>query len=102
MPNSGGYGDPVERDPQLVRSDVLDGFTTVERAERDYRVVIDPDTLEVDLAATARPREERTAAPVPNLLEHPRPDPQEVAVLLPRVEDQLDRAQLAAPTPVKH
>ena len=46
MPNSGGYGDPLERDPELVRSDVLDGFTTVEQAERDYGVVIDPDTLE--------------------------------------------------------
>ena len=62
VPNSGGYGDPVERDPQLVRSDVLDGFTTVEKAERDYGVVIDPDTLEVDVEATARTREERSAA----------------------------------------
>ena len=62
VPNSGGYGDPVERDPQLVRSDVLDGFTTVERGERDYAVVIDPDTLEVDVEATARTREGRSAA----------------------------------------
>jgi 5-oxoprolinase (ATP-hydrolysing) len=65
VPNSGGYGDPVEREPELVRSDVLDGFTTVERAERDYGVVIDPETLELDLEATERKREERTAAPVP-------------------------------------
>ena len=41
VPNSGGYGDPLERDPELVLSDVLDGFTTLERAERDYGVVID-------------------------------------------------------------
>ncbi len=65
VPNSGGYGDPVERDPQLVRSDVLDGFTTVELAERDYGVVLDPETLELDLDATRRKREERSAAPVP-------------------------------------
>ena len=26
-PDSGGYGNPLERDPNLVRSDVLDGFT---------------------------------------------------------------------------
>jgi N-methylhydantoinase B/oxoprolinase/acetone carboxylase alpha subunit len=27
VPNSGGYGDPVERDPELVLSDLLHGFT---------------------------------------------------------------------------
>ena len=45
VPNSGGYGDPLERDPRAVLSDVLDGFTTVELAERDYGVVIDRETL---------------------------------------------------------
>ena len=33
--NSGGYGDPLERDPALVLSDVFDGFTTIARA-RDH------------------------------------------------------------------
>ena len=33
VPNSGGYGDPLERDPELVLADVLDGFTTA-RARR--------------------------------------------------------------------
>ena len=28
MPNSGGYGDPLRRDPERVLGDVLDGFTT--------------------------------------------------------------------------
>ena len=56
VPNSGGYGDPRERDPQLVLSDVLDGFTTVELAERDYGVVIDADTLSVDQAGTLHAR----------------------------------------------
>jgi 5-oxoprolinase (ATP-hydrolysing) len=64
VPNSGGYGDPLERDPELVRSDVLDGFTTVELAERDYGVVIDPETLSLDADATSRLRDERTAVPV--------------------------------------
>ena len=59
VPNSGGYGDPVERDAELVLSDVLDGFTTIERAERDYAVVIDPATMSVDAEATQRLREER-------------------------------------------
>ncbi len=63
VPNSGGYGDPLERDPELVRLDVLDGFTTVELAERDYGVVVDPEALAVDLEATRRVRE-RQAQPV--------------------------------------
>jgi 5-oxoprolinase (ATP-hydrolysing) len=57
-PSSGGYGDPLERDPKLVLADVLDGFTTVANAERDYGVVIDPNALELDVNATRRLREE--------------------------------------------
>jgi 5-oxoprolinase (ATP-hydrolysing) len=63
VPNSAGYGDPHERDPELVRSDVLDDFTTLELAERDYGVVIDPQTMELDLEATQRLRAKRTAVP---------------------------------------
>ena len=63
VPNSAGYGDPLEREPELVRADVLDGFTTLELAERDYGVVIDPETTELDLEATQRLREERAAIP---------------------------------------
>ena len=62
VPNSGGYGDPLERDPELVRSDILDGFTTLELAERDYGVVIDPDTMTLDQEATERVRAERLVA----------------------------------------
>jgi 5-oxoprolinase (ATP-hydrolysing) len=62
VPNSGGYGDPLDRDPELVRSDVLDGFTTVGLAERDYAVVLDPGSLALDAAATERLRAERPRA----------------------------------------
>jgi N-methylhydantoinase B/oxoprolinase/acetone carboxylase alpha subunit len=65
VPNSAGYGDPLERDPQLVRSDVLDGFTTLTRAERDYGVVIDPETMLIDAGETARRRQELSSRPVP-------------------------------------
>jgi 5-oxoprolinase (ATP-hydrolysing) len=58
VPSSGGYGDPLERDPEQVRSDVLDGFTTIELAERDYGVVIDPGTVAIDAAATRTLRDE--------------------------------------------
>ena len=57
VPNSGGYGDPLERDPGAVLSDVLDGFTTRELAESDYAVVLDTDAVDDD--ATARLRAER-------------------------------------------
>ena len=53
----GGYGDPFERDPDLVEEDVQDGFVSVERAESDYLVVIDPETKTVDRVATARLRQ---------------------------------------------
>jgi N-methylhydantoinase B len=43
----GGFGDPLERDPERVREDVLDGYVTVEAAARDYGVVLDPETLEI-------------------------------------------------------
>jgi 5-oxoprolinase (ATP-hydrolysing) len=63
VPNSGGYGDPFERDPRLVLADVLDGFTTLELAERDYGVVIDPQAMTIDEDATTRRRKERTPVP---------------------------------------
>jgi 5-oxoprolinase (ATP-hydrolysing) len=61
-PSSGGFGDPLRRDPARVLEDVLDGLTTIEIAERDYGVVIDPGALAVDEQATA---ERRSAAPAP-------------------------------------
>jgi N-methylhydantoinase B/oxoprolinase/acetone carboxylase alpha subunit len=62
-PNAAGYGDPLERDPALVREDVLDDFTTVELARDAYGVVFaSEETLEVDAEATARRRAELRAA----------------------------------------
>jgi 5-oxoprolinase (ATP-hydrolysing) len=64
-PSSGGYGDPLDRDPELVLEDVLDGITSAERAERDYGVVLDLAAGAVDLEATKRAREAaRTATEV--------------------------------------
>ncbi len=52
----GGWGDPFRRDPELVRQDVLDGYVTIESAARDYGVVLDPQTVEIDAFATERLR----------------------------------------------
>jgi N-methylhydantoinase B len=51
----GGYGLAVERDPALVREDVLEGYVTVEAAKAQYGVVL-RDDLSVDEAATAAQR----------------------------------------------
>jgi N-methylhydantoinase B len=52
----GGYGDPLERDPQAVLRDWLDEFVTTEGALDDYGVVIDPAAHAVDVDATAARR----------------------------------------------
>jgi 5-oxoprolinase (ATP-hydrolysing) len=52
VPNSGGFGDPVEREPELVQADVLDGFTSLAQAREIYLVVLDAETLTLDRAAT--------------------------------------------------
>jgi len=52
----GGYGDPFKRDPQAVANDVFDEKITIEYAEREHGVVINSQTLEVELEATARLR----------------------------------------------
>ena len=52
----GGYGDPLERDPETVRADVLAGFVSAERGREGYGVVLD-GSGEVDEAATTAVRE---------------------------------------------
>jgi N-methylhydantoinase B len=52
----GGYGHPFDREPERVAKDVRNGFVSVESAARDYGVSVDPDTFEVNLAATEQLR----------------------------------------------
>ena len=52
----GGIGDPLERDVQAVKMDVLNEFVSIEGAREEYGVVIDPETLEIDEEETARLR----------------------------------------------
>jgi N-methylhydantoinase B len=54
----GGYGDPWARDPALVARDVAYGYVSAERARTDYGCVVDPATLALDGAGTARLRAE--------------------------------------------
>ncbi|MGH3005784.1 MAG: hydantoinase B/oxoprolinase family protein [Gaiellaceae bacterium] len=53
---AGGFGDPLDRDPELVRRDVEAEIVSSGSAERIYGVVVEDG--KVDVGATARAREE--------------------------------------------
>jgi N-methylhydantoinase B len=48
-PGGGGYGPPAERDREALLRDVVDGYVSIEAAEREYGVRIrysgPPDAL---------------------------------------------------------
>jgi len=48
----GGYGDPWERESWRVRNDVYNELISIEKARENYGVVINPDTMEVNIEAT--------------------------------------------------
>jgi N-methylhydantoinase B len=58
-PGGGGYGDPLERKPELVLRDVLDKKVSLEAAAEDYSVVIEKGSMKVDLEKTSELREEK-------------------------------------------
>jgi len=49
----GGFGPPIERDPEAVQADVRNDLLTVEQAQELYAVVINRQTLDVEREATA-------------------------------------------------
>jgi N-methylhydantoinase B len=53
----GGYGDPLDRDPKLVQKDVQDRLVSIELAEEIYGVILDRESLQVDLRKTEKYRE---------------------------------------------
>jgi N-methylhydantoinase B len=52
----GGYGDPYQRPAELVAKEVGNGILSVQKAQEDYGVVLNPETLEVDIAGTQKLR----------------------------------------------
>ncbi len=48
----GGWGSPLDREPEKVLGDVLDAFITLDSARRDYGVCIDTVTMTLDIEAT--------------------------------------------------
>jgi N-methylhydantoinase B len=55
-PGGGGYGNPFERDPELVQMDVMEGYVSLERARTDYGVIINPETMGVEWEETRKSR----------------------------------------------
>ena len=59
----GGWGDPLDRDPEAVLDDVWDEYVSIEGAARDYGVVLTGSSerldLAIDLDATAALRQSR-------------------------------------------
>ena len=73
LPGGGGFGDPLGREPEKVLADVVEGYVSLEGAERDYGVVIRytgdpgqkvrlPEDYVLDLQATEQVRSARRVA----------------------------------------
>jgi len=52
LAGGGGYGNPLERDPQAVLSDVRNEYVSAASAADDYGVVVDTANWTIDQAAT--------------------------------------------------
>jgi N-methylhydantoinase B len=61
LPGSGGYGNPMDRDPQLVCWDVVNSKVSVESARENYGVAIRSD-LTVDEEETVALRKKRKSS----------------------------------------
>ena len=55
-PGGGGFGDPLERDPQAVLTDMEDGFVSTDGARKDYGVVIRNGKVDDEATAELRKR----------------------------------------------
>ena len=62
-PGGGGYGNPLDRDPEFVVSDVAESYVSAAAAEERYGVVVRQEggTYALDRAATETARRERRA-----------------------------------------
>ncbi len=63
MAGGGGYGDPLQRDPQAVLTDVLEDKVSLDQARNEYGVVIDSQSGEIDTAATQTLRRTKAGNP---------------------------------------
>jgi N-methylhydantoinase B len=73
----GGWKDPLDRPPERVQKDVIRKLVSLEKARRDYGVVLDPRTLAVDDEATneLRAKIRQARGPLPTFTFGPTPEP---------------------------
>jgi N-methylhydantoinase B len=66
-PGGGGWGDPLDREPEKVVRDVALGQVSMDSAKQDYGVVMDPHKLKVLEKETTEQRERlrRSRPPLP-------------------------------------
>ena len=57
-PGGGGFGSSFEREPEAVLRDVIEGIVSINAAAKEYGVVIDSETLQLDEKATKALRAE--------------------------------------------
>ena len=57
LPGGGGFYPAENREPELVREDVIDGLVSIEQAKAVYRVAIDPSMLKINIEETNTLRE---------------------------------------------
>ena len=59
-PGGAGYGDPLDRDPKLVKLRVREGWVSPQRARDVYGVILDTSSEQyaIDYEATRRLREQ--------------------------------------------
>jgi N-methylhydantoinase B len=56
LPGGGGFYRPEQRDAEMVREDVIDGFVSLAQARKVYRVTLNREALEINLQETERLR----------------------------------------------
>jgi acetone carboxylase, alpha subunit len=53
----GGYGDPIERNPEMIKKDLENDMTTIRTALKVYRVAIDKQAMNIDEDKTRQMRD---------------------------------------------
>src|SRR4030043_505140 len=61
----GGYGNPLDREPERVTRDVVEGYVSPEKGREEYGLIIDPKTLTLDGEGTRKLRQSLRKAETP-------------------------------------
>jgi N-methylhydantoinase B len=72
-PAGGGFGDPLAREAARVEVDVREGYVSIQAAEKQYGVVLDPESGSVDTLKTRALRTRSVRSGVPDRSKDPRP-----------------------------